>query len=137
MARIQRFVLRKIAENEIAECFGELNAVVRNDLATSLVRQWLTYEGHAGIVTATHQCWFHLIEKGDHLDVGFGRGAGNLGKILMEEWGLQRAEIAEVLHRLNLYQSVLYRRGDGRTLRLWIEPKERAVRCEEEAGEID
>jgi hypothetical protein len=135
MARIRRFALRKIAENEIAECFGDLDAVVRSDLATSLLRQWLSCEGHAGIVTATHQWWFRLIEKGDHVDVGFGRGVGNLGKILMEEWGLEKAEIAQILHRLNLCQSVLHQTGDGRTIRLGIEPRERAVWCEEQSGE--
>jgi hypothetical protein len=135
MTAIKRSTLRKIAENELVVCFGELDAGVRNDLATSLVRQWLTYEGNAGVVTATHQFWLRLITKRDGVDVGIARKEGNWGHILTKNWGVDKNDIPDLSHRLNLCQSALYRQADGRRLRIWIEPKERVVQCQQVTGQ--
>ena len=51
------------AESELAKHFGDLDAPVRDELATSLVRQWLTNDGYAGLVTPTRQCWFQLLTR--------------------------------------------------------------------------
>jgi hypothetical protein len=53
----KRLPLRRIAEGELARLFGGLGAAVWDQLATSLVRQWLTNDGHAGLVTPTQQLW--------------------------------------------------------------------------------
>jgi hypothetical protein len=47
----KRLPLRRIAEGALAKQFLGLGAAVRDQLATSLVRQWLGNDGHAGIVT--------------------------------------------------------------------------------------
>ena len=47
----KRLPLRKIAEGELSKQFLGLGPAVRDELATSLVRQWLGNDGHAGIVT--------------------------------------------------------------------------------------
>ncbi len=132
MNPIKQFPLRKIAEKVLARHLGDLDAAVRDDLATSLVRQWVTNDGHAGFVTPTRQFWFQMVTKGDGVEVGFSPVEGNWGGVLTEEWHVAEEEVPALLHRLNLCQSVLCRTADGLTIRLRIEPKERAVRCEEQ-----
>jgi hypothetical protein len=127
--------LRKIAESVLKKYLGDLDDAVREELATSLVRQWLTHDGHGGFVLPTSQCWFQLVKKGDGFEVGFDRPEGHWGRALPQGWQLAEDEVPAVLHRLNVCQSVQCRNADGRTVRLWIEPKERAVRCRELAGE--
>jgi hypothetical protein len=136
MSSIKHHALRKIAENELAKHLGDLDAAVRNELATSLVRQWITNEGFAGLVMPTRRYWFRMIAKEDGgLELGVSKSEGNWDRVLTEEWHIDKEEVAGLLHRLNLCQFVLCRTIDGRTVRLRIEPKERTLRCEEAKAE--
>jgi hypothetical protein len=130
--------LRKIAEHQLATHFGDLGVAVRGELATSLVRQWLTNDGHAGFVTPTHQCWFRLVAReGGGFEVGVSKSEAGWGRALSEDWLVDEEEVPVLLHRLNLCQSVLWRNADGRTISLRIEPKERTVRCQEQSAEAE
>ena len=132
----RRYPLRKIAENELAKHFGDLDADIRDARATSLARQWLTNEGYAGFVTATHQHWFQLVtKKGGELEVGFNTAEGNWGRVLSQDWHVDEDKIPDFLHRLNLCQSARCQNADGRTICLRIDPKERVVRCHVQAEE--
>jgi hypothetical protein len=122
---------RRIAEGELARLFGGLDAAVRDQLATSLVRQWLTNDGHAGLVTPTQQLWFQLVAEGDLLEVKVSTAEGGWGRALSQHWGVPAAEVPELLHRLNLCQAAWCRTADGRVVELRVEPRERAVRCRE------
>jgi hypothetical protein len=135
MKPVKHYPLRRIAESELTSRFGDLDDAVRNDLALSLVRQWLTNDGYAGLITPTRHFWFHLVTKGDSLEVGFTDTEGNWGLALARDWGVGEDEIPGILHRLNLCQSVVCRTGDNRALRLWIEAKAQAVRWQEQVGE--
>jgi hypothetical protein len=44
-------------------------------------------------------------------------------------------DVSGRLHRLNLCQSAFCRTADGRAIELRVEPKERAVRCQEQPAE--
>ena len=131
----KHYPLRKVAESELAKHFGGLDAAVRKELAVSLVRQWVTNDGHAGFVTPTRQFWFTMVPKGDGVEVGFSPFEGSWGRVLTEDWHIDEGEVPGLLHQLNLCQSVLCQNADGRTIRLRIEPKERTVRCEEVSAE--
>jgi hypothetical protein len=135
MKPVKQYPLRRIAENELSRHLGDLDTAVRDELATSLVRQWLGNDGHAGLVTPTHQCWFHLVTNGDSLEVGYSEAQGHWGRTLSQDWQVDEEEIPGLFHELNLCQSASCRTADGRTLRLWIEPKVQTVRCQEQAGE--
>ena len=135
MKPVKHYPLRKLAETELAKCFKGLDDALLNDLATSLVRQWLTYDGHAGLVTSTHQCWFRLVPTGDSLDVVVSQAEGHWGRTLSRDWHVGEEEIPGLLHQLNLCQSASWRTTDGRTIRLGIDPKERTVRCQKQVGE--
>jgi hypothetical protein len=74
--------LRRIAERELANQFLGLSAAVKDQLATSLARQWLGNDGHAGIVTPTQQVWFQLVAEGDLLEVRVSTSEGGWGRAL-------------------------------------------------------
>jgi hypothetical protein len=120
----RKLPLRKIAESQMERHFGNLDAAVRNELATSLVRQWITNDGYAGFVTPTRQYWFQMVAKGEQLDVGCTEAQGNWGRILSRDYQVAEDEIPSLLHQLNLCQTVSWRTTDGRTIRLGIDPKE-------------
>lgn len=136
MNPIKQYPLRKIAENELARRLGDLDEAVRAELATSMVRQWLTNDGYAGFVLPTRQCWFLMVVTGNGLEVGFDEVEGSWGHVLSHEWRVDEEEIPQLLHRLNVCQAATCRTADGLTVRLRIEPKERKVLCQEvEEGE--
>ena len=95
MNPVKRPPFRKIAENQLEKCFGDLDPVVKNELATSLVRQWLANDGHAGFVTSTHQFWFEMNANGDGYEAGFDKCEGNWGRKLSEVWHVDEKEIPE------------------------------------------
>jgi hypothetical protein len=128
MNPITQFPLRKIAENTLAHHLGDLDDAARSDLAISLVRQWATNDGHAGIVTPTHRFWFRAALQGDGtLDVGFSAIQGNLGEVLVKDWQVDAAEMPELFHQLNLCQFARCRNLANRMIQVRIEPKERRV----------
>jgi hypothetical protein len=133
MKHVTRPPFRKIAEHQIATHLGDLDASVQDELATSLVRQWLTNDGHAGLVMPTHQFWFTLAANGEGFNVGVARFDGCWGRALSRDWHVADEEIPGLLHQLNLCQSVSCRTTAGLTIRLRIEPRVRTVRCEQQA----
>jgi len=50
--------LRKIGEQVLEQCFTGLSPLTRDELATSLVRQWLGHDGNAVILTPEFTFWF-------------------------------------------------------------------------------
>ena len=60
--------LRQIAEHELDRCFHDLSPFTRDELATSLVRQWIGNDGNAVIVTrdpANTQFFVQLVTDDD------------------------------------------------------------------------
>jgi hypothetical protein len=129
MRPVEHSPLRRLAEYELKKCFADLEDTVRKDLAISLIRQWITNEGHAGIITPMDNCWFRLMRKGDRHDVGLTHEDGTWGDVLSNEWGLDEIEVLALLHRLNLCQSALHRFKDGRTICITIDAREQSVQC--------
>src|SRR5262249_11347382 len=87
MSRISPYPLRRIAENELTHHVGGVDDADLDDLATSLVRQWLRNDGHAGLITPTHQHWSQMVARADgRLEVGRSTCAGTLNRILTRDW---------------------------------------------------
>jgi hypothetical protein len=136
MNPLTRFPLRAIAEQTIDRHLGRLDPWLRADLATSLARQWLTNDGHAGLVFLARQCWFDAAVRGDRTEVGFRPAPGDWGRALVDHWRVSPADVPDLLHRLNLCQAARQRAADGRTVCLRVEPHAHVVRCRHEtAGE--
>lgn len=118
-------VLRRIAEHELAQSFCDLAPMKKDELATSLVRQWATHAGEAVILTSEHEIWFHLqrLEGGGTKVVRDVRPA-NFVKHLRRSRVVEE-EIPALLDALNVRQSVQCYTEDGELLHLRVNPAEK------------
>jgi hypothetical protein len=99
----------------------------RADFATSLVRQWITYDGSATVFLGERQVYLIL-------------GRTPLGKPcvvpepalpgwvrqLTRDWKISPDDLPEVLDQLNRGQRAEVVNGDGVPLRLWVNPREKS-----------
>lgn len=118
--------LRNIARIELTRVFNDLAPKIREELETSLVRQWLTYEGHAGVIAPVNNAWFRLVRQGDEYHVGRDLCDSRVAAML-RECGADEEEFPELFHRANLSQHTEFVGRDGKLCRLSIDPRERRV----------
>ena len=118
--------LRNIARFELTRHFNDLAPTTREELETSLVRQWLTCDGHAGIVTPAYNFWFRLVRQEEGYHVGADQCESRVAAML-RECGAGEEEFPELFHRANLSQSVEFVGRDGKLCRLSVDPRERKV----------
>ena len=125
--KVNSRALRQLAEDLIRRIAPEAGLPEEEwgDLATSLVRQWITYDGCAA-----------LFLGGQQVDLAPGRAP--LGKPrgvagpaphgwlrqLTEDWKVSPDDLPEVIGQLNRGQSAEVVNADGVPLRLWVNPKE-------------
>jgi hypothetical protein len=62
--------LRNMARSQLEEDFSDLSPQTQDELETAIVRQWITYDGHAGVCTAIRNARFKLVKEGDSYHVG-------------------------------------------------------------------
>jgi hypothetical protein len=120
--------LRRLAEaflDEVAE--GEdIPGAERQECATSLVRQWLTYDGSASVFLGDEQVYLVLgrTPLGRPCVVPEPAGHG-WARRLTRDWKVSPDDLPGVLDQLNRGQSAEVVNGDGVPLRVWVNPKER------------
>jgi hypothetical protein len=135
MSSTRQNALRNIAEAELDRRIGQLDPRMRQELATSLVRQWITSDGHAGLVTPLAHYWFRMIRTdAGGFEVGFDAQPPRFMDRL-HDWKVPDGDIPELLHQLNLCQEVLCRSEAGRQLHLRMLAKERTLLVEPVAEE--
>jgi hypothetical protein len=124
MSSTRQNAMRNVAEAEIDRRLGKMHPRHRQELATSLVRQWITNDGYGGILTPSAYLWFHMVrpETGG-FDVGFEAQAPRFLDRL-REWQVPEESVPELLHQLNIRQNASCVSQDGRHLRLRMLPKE-------------
>jgi hypothetical protein len=115
-------VLRIIAEHELDACFSDLSRTTRNELATSLVRQWITTNGSAVRITRDYHFWFRMT----HLEAGQRQVVRTVQKGTFSEF-LRRSRVIEeqilaLLHELSLCQSARCYTDYGKLLQLRVDP---------------
>jgi hypothetical protein len=130
--------LRQLAERllaEIAEDEG-IPEAEWEDLATSLVRQWVTYDGNATLFLGGRQVYLVLGQTplGKPCVVPEPAPHGWVRQ-LTQDWKVSPDDLPEVIGRLNRGQSAEVVNGDGVPLRLWVNPQERSRGVEPLAGE--
>lgn len=120
--------LRRLAEELFERVAGgdEFAPSERADFVTSLVRQWITYDGHATLLVGDRQLY---------LDLGrtpLGRpvvvpepGLGGWTRQLIHDWKIDPDDLPALFDQLNVGQSAEAVNGDGVPLRLWVNPQER------------
>jgi hypothetical protein len=126
--------LRRLAEDTIDRIAdgAEIFESEREKLVTSLVRQWVTYDGHAALFLGVQPLFFHLGET----PLGNPRTDPKLGprnwlEIVATDWNIDPDDLPEVADQLNCGQSAEVVNRDGIALRAWTNPAE--GRCAVEA----
>jgi hypothetical protein len=120
--------LRRLAEtllDDMAE-YEVIPEGQREDIATSLVRQWLTCDGNATVFLGEEQV--HLVlgrtPLGRPCAVPEWAGHGWVRQ-LTRDWWVSPDDLPEVLGQLNRGQSAEVVNEDGVPLRLWVNPREK------------
>jgi hypothetical protein len=136
--KVNSQALRRLAEaflDEVAE--GEdIPEGEREEFATSLVRQWLTYDGSAALFLGDEQVYAVLgrTPLGRPCVLPEPAGSGWVRR-LTRDWKVSADDLPEVLDQLNWGQSAEVVNGDGVPLRLWVNPKEKRRGVEPLVGE--
>jgi hypothetical protein len=127
--KVNSQALRWLAEaflDEVAE--GEdIPEGEREEFATSLVRQWLTYDGSAAVFLGEEQVYAVLgrTPLGRPCVLPEPAGSGWVRR-LTRDWKVSPDDLPEVLDQLNRGQSAEVVNGAGVPLRLWVNPRERS-----------
>jgi hypothetical protein len=121
--------LRQLAEEllgRIAEA-EEIPEGEWEDLATSLVRQWVSYDGNATLFLGGLQVYLVLGQTplGKPCVVPLDAPEG-WPEQLSREWKVRPDDLPEVLDQLNRGQSAEVVNADGVPLRLWVNPREKS-----------
>jgi hypothetical protein len=135
MSSIKQNALRNVAEYDLKARFGDLEPQVQQEMATSLVRQWLTLDGYAGLVAQTHNFWFRMIRNDSG---GYEVGCEQQTSYLLDALracNVREEEFPALLHDLCICQSAVCQTADGRRIRIRILPKEKVVKIEPVASE--
>jgi hypothetical protein len=126
--KLKSGVLRRLAEGllQTLEEAGQVPFGERADLATSLVRQWVTYDGHAFLFLGGQGVFFDL----GMTPLGRPRLVPEPGltgwlKVVTGDWKVDPGDLPEVFDQLNRGQSAEVTNAEGVPLRLWVNPQER------------
>jgi len=105
--------------------FGLFNT---EGLATSLVRQWLTYDGTAALHIGSALLFLSLTRSplGAYSLISE-PGTSNWVKELVEDWKVPEHRLQGLMDQLNLTQSAEITNSEGLVIRWFVNPKER--RC--------
>jgi hypothetical protein len=114
--------LRNIAEHQLDQCFHDLSPVTRNELATSLIRQWIGHDGNAVIVTRDFHFWFRVKELEDGRTQVVRDRRPQTFVDHMRKSRVIESEIPRLLHELAVRQSVECQTDYGQKSRLRVEP---------------
>jgi hypothetical protein len=130
-------MLRVIARDVLDRAFPEgLPPEADRELITSITRQLLTYNGHAGVVTGKGNFWVSVVDKPDDaVEVGMSHVPEVTVLRIVKSWDIDADLVPEILHRLTVAQSAEVTSRKGVRLRLWIEPAKRMTHVKRVAVE--
>lgn len=118
--------LRELAERVVSRLPEQFLARVENeDLVTSLVRQWLTHEGNAILVSRQEVRRYLLVTDGNgHAGTREeSEPAGNWYRWLMRDWDFDADQLDDIFAQVNVGQGARFANRKGVLLRLWVDPK--------------
>jgi hypothetical protein len=127
--KVNSRALRQLAEELLERVAGgdDIPEGERADFATSLVRQWITYDGSATVFVGEQQVYLVLGQTplGNPCVILEPALHGWVNR-LREDWKISADDLPEVLDQLNRGQSAEVVNGDGVPLRLWVNPREKS-----------
>jgi len=128
----KRSPLQKIASDILRDVSrGFIDPAAHPDWVASIMRQWVSYDGHAAVLTPTDRFWLKLkkTESGYKGRVAQTRGAPLDG--FMKDWNFDAALEQKILADLNQFQVSEFENRDGLALRMRVDPQERRVSLEQ------
>jgi hypothetical protein len=125
--KINSRTLRQLAEElfERIAASDEFRQVERAAFVTSLVRQWITYEGNAAFFRGDHQLYLVLGHSPLGRPVVPESCRSGWTRTLTRDWKIDPDDLPALFDQLNVGQSAEAVNGDGVPLRLWVNPQER------------
>lgn len=106
---------------------GEVEEDQQADLATSLVRQWITYDGNATLFLGEQQVYIVLGKTplGKPHPIPDAAPPGWLKRI-SGDWKIDPHDLPDIIEQLNRGQSAEVANGEDIPLQLWVNPRERS-----------
>ena len=127
-------LMRRIAAAELDKIFPHMAREPREQLTTSIIRQWLTYGGHAGVFTLASHYYLHLEDHGEYVHVGLELVPASIPQLLAP-WGVEHDELPDIVWELNVKQSATFVNTQGRTIRVRANALEHGFGVEEVSDE--
>lgn len=124
MMDIKPQILRAIAHPELDKILPGQAADIHEALVTSIVRQWMTYEGKAGILTQAVHYWLSVEHRGKQVVVGSGVVPATLPRHLAT-WKVLERDVQRIILDLNLSQTATFINLDGLTVQVRMDPRDR------------
>ena len=130
--------LRQLAEDVVGQIAadGDIPDDECEDFVTSLVRQWITYDGNATLFVDRQEIYLALGKTPlGKPCIAPAPGHGSWTKQLVQDWKIDPDGLDEIFDQLNRGQSYEVVNRDGIPLRLWVNPKEKARGVESQVKE--
>lgn len=125
-------VLRAIASDGVEKCLPDLTPEEKDGLITSVVRQWITHEGHAFLMNEeAERCYLVLRQTADGYEMTVNEVDGDALNPFLCDWQIDRELIPEIVHDLNLRQSAEVTNRNGLALRFSVNPQKRSISIEQ------
>jgi hypothetical protein len=135
--KVDTRALRQLADDLLRSLMpDDIPEFPRQDLVTTLVRQWITYDGHATLFTGDDQAYF-LLGKSPLGKPWVVPEPGSFGWLrrVSAAWQIGPERLPDLVDQLNVGQSAEVTNADGLPLRLWVNPRERTKGVEPLAEE--
>lgn len=129
------FELRQVAQKVLQELNQNpsLASLNREGLETSLVRQWLTYQGTAALHLGHDLYFLSLVFSPlGAYSVQTQANRDSWIKALREDWKVREEDLPAMIDRLNVGQSAEVVNQAGVRIRWWVNPREKTSGVEEQ-----
>jgi hypothetical protein len=127
---IKNHTLRLIAAAELGKIFPGMAPGPREELITSIVRQWLTCDRRAGVFTLAVHYWLHLVERDGQVLAGVEVVPGSLPGLL-GPWLVVERDLPRIAWELSVAQSATFVNAEGVTVRVRADAREHGFGVEE------
>lgn len=123
-------VLRAVARDQLARLLPQQSPAAREELATSVVRQWATGGGCAGVFTPEAHYWLRVVQVDGRVAAAAEELPGTLGRHLAG-WRAVDHDVPRILLDLSVAQHARFASADGLTVRVRVDAKERTFHFDE------
>jgi hypothetical protein len=119
-------VLRRIAEDIYDKIAAEASFAddERDDLVTSIVRQWMTYDHHATLLLDEHRQFYFKVETTPlgAINVSVRKSDADWTGFI-DDWKIDPDDLPAIIHQINRGQGAETISIDGRPLRIYVDPQ--------------